>query len=294
MAAIITEKFRQHNADQFFESFSEASKSTYYLFVGKATAFTSGTTGGSDSSPPTPSDGPADTEFYAWDSMIAAKNIPSSDITYAIPRRNWSNGTVYDMYDDNISSSNTTTSGASNLYDSSFYFMTSDFRVYKVLDNNDGAAYSGAEPTSESTSPFALGGYVLKYMYQITSSEAAKFLTSDFIPVSNDSTVSAAATDGKIESLKVTAGSGYTNGTYYAAVYGDGTNAGTSSGAIVRITVSGGTIQSFGLTAGSDTTIHAGGAGYTFGTVNLGAGFTFSDSDLSSASNMGGSGGAVE
>jgi len=294
MAAIITEKFRQHNADQFFESFSEASASTYYLFVGKATAFTSGTTGGSDSSPPTPSDGPADTEFYAWDSMIAAKNIPSSDITYAIPRRNWSNGTVYDMYDDNISSSNTTTSGASNIYDSSFYFMTSDYRVYKVLDNNDGAAYSGAEPTSTSTSPFALGGYVLKYMYAITTSEAAKFLTSDFIPVSNDSTVSAAATDGKIESLKITAGSGYTNGTYYAAVYGDGTSAGTSSGAIIRITVSGGTIQSFGLTAGSDTTIHAGGAGYTFGTVNLGAGFTFSDSGLSSASNMGGSGGAIE
>ena len=294
MAAIITEKFRQHNADQFFESFSEASASTYYLFVGKATAFTSGTTGGSDSSPPTPSDGPADTEFYAWDSMIAAKNIPSSDITYAIPRRNWSNGTVYDMYEENISSSNTTTSAASNIYDSSFYFMTSDYRVYKVLDNNDGAAYSGAEPTSTSTSPFALGGYILKYMYQVTSSEAAKFLTSDFIPVSNDSTVSAAATDGKIESLKITAGSGYTNGTYYAAVYGDGTSAGTSSGAIVRITVSGGTIQSFGLTAGSDTTIHAGGAGYTFGTVNLGAGFTFSDSGLSSASNMGGSGGAIE
>ena len=294
MAAIITEKFRQHNADQFFESFSEDSKSTYYLFVGKATAFTSGTTGGSDSSPPTPSDSPTDTEFYAWDSMIAAKNIPSSDITYAIPRRNWVNGTVYDMYDDNISSSNTTTSGASNLYDSSFYFMTSDFRVYKVLDNNDGTAYSGAEPTSESTSPFALGGYVLKYMYQVTSSEAAKFLTSDFIPVSNDSTVSAAATDGKIESLKITAGSGYTNGTYFAAVFGDGTSAGTSSGAIVRITVSGGQIQSFGLTAGSDTTIHAGGAGYTFGTVNLSSGFTFSDSGLSSASNMGGSGGAVE
>ena len=121
MAAIITEKFRQHNADQFFESFSEASKSTYYLFVGKATAFTSSTTGGSDSSPPTPSDGPADTEFYAWDSMLAAKNVTSSDITYAIPRRNWSNGTTYDQYDDNISSSNTTTSGASKLYDSSFF-----------------------------------------------------------------------------------------------------------------------------------------------------------------------------
>ena len=71
---------------------------------------------------------------------------------------------------------------------------------------------------------------------------------------------------------------------------------GTSSGAlIVRITVSGGTIQSFGLTVGSDTTIPlVGGVGYTFGTVNLGgSGFTFSDSGLSGI-NMGGSGGVIE
>jgi hypothetical protein len=163
-----------------------------------------------------------------------------------------------------------------------------------VLDNNGGTAYSGAEPTSTSTSPFELGGYVLKYMYQVTTSEAAKYLTSDFIPVSDDSAVSTAAVDGKIESIKVTAGTGYTNGTYYAAIYGDGTSAGTSSGGIIRITVSGNAIQSFGLTAGTDTTIHAGGAAYTFGTVNLGSGFTFSDSGLSSASNMGGSGGAIE
>ena len=294
MSAIITEKFRQHNADQFVESFTEASNSTYYLFVGKATAYTSATTGGSDSTPPAPADAPGDTEFYAWDSMLAAKNVTSSDVSYAVPRRNWANGDTYDMYDDDISSSSTTTSGASNLYDSTFYFMTSDYRVYKVLDNNAGAAYSGAEPTSTSSSPFELGGYVLKYMYAITTSEAAKYLTSDFIPVSNDSTITAAATDGGIESLKITAGSGYTNGTYYAAIYGDGTSAGTSSGGIVRITVSGGTIQSFGLTAGSDTTIHAGGAAYTFGTVNLASGFTFSDTALSSASAIGGSGGEIE
>ena len=294
MAAIITEKFRQHNATQFFESFTEASASTYYLFVGKSTAYTSSTTGGSDSSPPTPSDSPSDTEFYAWDSMLAAKNVTSSDVSFSIPRRNWANGTTYDRYDDTVSSSSTATSGASNLYDSTFYFMTSDYRVYKVLDNNGGTAYSGAEPTSTSSSIFELGGYVLKYMYQITTSEAAKYLTSDFIPVSDDSTISAAAVDGKIESLKITAGSSYTNGTYYAAVYGDGTSAGTSSGAIIRITVSGGTIQSFGLTAGSDTTVHAGGAGYTFGTVNLASGFTFSDAALSSASAIGGSGGVIE
>ena len=43
----------------------------------------------------------------------------------------------------------------------------------------------------------------------------------------------------KIESVKVTGGSGYTNGTYYAPVFGDGTSYITSSGAIIRITVSG-------------------------------------------------------
>jgi len=294
MSAIITEKFRQHNATQFYESFTEASKSSYYLFIGKSTAYTTATTTGSDSSPPTPADAVGETEYYAWDSMLAAKNIASTDVTYALPRRNWANGTIYDMYKHNISSASTSTSGASNIYDSTFYFLTSDNRVYKVLDNNAGAAYSGSEPTSESTSPFALGGYVLKYIYSVTSAEAAKYLTTDYMPVSTDSTVSASATDGKIESLVITAGSGQTNGTYYAAVYGDGTSQGTSSGAIVRITISGGAIASFGLTAGTDTTIHSGGAGYTYGTVNLGSGYTFSDTGLSSASAIGGTGGAIE
>ncbi len=295
MSAIITEKFRQHNADQFFESFSEASASTYYLFIGKATAYTTATTTGSDSSPPTPADAVGETEFYAWDSMLAAKKIASTDISYAIPRRDWSNGTTYDMYRHDISSTTTATSGASNLYDSTFYFITSDYRVYKVLDNNGGTAFSGSEPTSESTSPFASGGYVLKYMYSITASEAAKYLTTDYAPISNDATVTAAATDGKIESLAITAGSGYTDGTYYAAVFGDGSSQGTSSGAVVRITVTSGSIASFGLTAGTDTTIHAGGSGYTYGTVNLGNDFIFSDSTLSTSSTLGsGTGGAVD
>ena len=294
MSAIITEKFRQHNANQFIESFTEASASTYYLFLGKATAFTNSTTGGSDSSPPTPADSVKD-EAFAWDSMLGAKLISSNDIKNAIPRRNWANGTIYDMYEHDISASNTTTSGASNIFDSTFYFITSEYRVYKVLDNNGGTAYSGSEPTSESNSPFALGGYILKYMYKITASDFAKYGTSDFVPVTTDSTVSTAAVGGGIESLIVTGGSGYTDGTYYAAVYGDGTSQGTSSGAIVNITISGGVIADFGLSAGTDTTVNSIGAGYTFGYVNLGSAFTFSDTALTTASSIGsGSGGAIK
>ena len=292
MAAIITEKFRLHNADQFEESFTESANSTYYLFIGKSTPYTSGTSGGSDASPPTPVDGPSD-EFFSWDDMLAAKKVTSSEVQRVIPRRNWVNSTKFDMYRPDYSASVTATSGATNLYDSTFYFMTSDFRVYKVLDNNAGTAYSGTEPTSTSNAPFSLGGYVLQYMYSLTSAQINSFLTADFMPVATDSTVSGAATDGAIDSLIVTGGSGYTNGTYYAAVYGDGTSQGTSSGAIVRITVSSGVIQAFGLTAGTDTTVHAAGSGYTFGTVNLASGYTFSDAALSSASAIGGSGGSI-
>ena len=65
MSAIITEKFRQHNSTQFFESFSEASASAYYLLIGKSTPFTTGTSGGSDTSPSTPVDS-VSREFYNW------------------------------------------------------------------------------------------------------------------------------------------------------------------------------------------------------------------------------------
>ena len=84
MAAIITEKFRLHNATQFYESFAETSKSVYYMLLGKATPFTSATSGGTDASPPTPADD-VTSEFYVWDQTIAGKNIASTDISYAVP-----------------------------------------------------------------------------------------------------------------------------------------------------------------------------------------------------------------
>mgnify|MGYP006097369949 FL=1 len=289
MAAIITEKFRLHNAEQFQESFGEAAPSTYYLFIGKSSPFTTSTSGGNDNAPPTPSDD-ITTEFYKWDSMLAAKLISSSDVSFAIPRRNWANTTTYDMYEHDISSTNTTTSGASNLIDSTFYFMTTDFRVYKVLDNNGGVAYSGIEPTSEVTGPFELGGYTLQYMYKLTTSEVQKFVTSDFIPVSTDSAVTAAAVNGSIDVVRTVAGSGYTDGTYYAAIDGDGTNAGGASGGIIEIKVNGNAIVTQGA---AGTNVYAAGSNYTFTSVDLSSVFT--DTALTTAGNIGsGTGGSVQ
>jgi hypothetical protein len=282
MAAIITEKFRLHNAEQFFESFSEAAATTYYLFIGKSSPFTTSTSGGDDNSPPTPKDD-VTTEFYKWDSMLAAKLISSSDVSYVIPRRNWTNGTVYDMYEHDISSSNTTTSGASNLYDGTFYFMTSEYKVYKVLDNNGGTAYSGSEPTGTDTFPVEIGGYTIQYLYTISTSDIQKFVTSDFMPVSIDSAVESAAVDGAVDIVRVTAGSGYTDGTYYAAIDGDGT------GGVVEILVSGGAISAQGS---SGTNVTTPGSGYTFGNVDLTD--LYDSSALSTPASIGsGVGGAV-
>jgi hypothetical protein len=162
--------------------------------------------------------------------------------------------------------------------------MTSEFKVYKVLDNNAGAAYSGAEPTSTSSTPFELGGYTLQYMYTLSTSQIQKFVTSDFIPVTTNTTVSGDAVDGAVDTVRTTAGSGYTNGTYYSPIDGDGANG------IVLIEVSGGAIVKQG-SAGSN--VFAGGTGYTFGTVDLSN--VYSNTGLSSAANIGsGSGGAVQ
>ena len=297
MAAIITEKFSIHNAEQFVESFSEAAPHVYYTLFGKATPYTAATTGGTDLVPPAPVNDVSN-EYYMWDSATAGKKIKTSDVTHAIIRRDWENNTIYDKYEDNINANNLTTSGKNNLYESTFYFSTTDRRVYKVIDNNNGIAYSGSEPTSESNFLFAQGGYILKYMYTFTTTESTKFLTLDFMPVSTDSTVSAAAVDGKIESLIITEGSNYTNGTYYTAVNGDGVNAGTSSGAIISFVVSGNVIQKFGLISGTDTVVYDGGAGYRYGTVTLTDATVFTDATLTTPVNTGaidnGSGGAIQ
>ena len=142
MAAIITNKFRINNANQFYESFSESSAETYYLFIGRAHAWASDVDAqgntiaeGTDASPPTPNDD-ISSEFHAWDDMLGAKIIASSDVSYCIPRRNWTTGTTYDMYEHNIGSGNTSASGATNLWDSTFGVMNSAYAVYKCIEND--------------------------------------------------------------------------------------------------------------------------------------------------------------
>ena len=279
MAAIITNKFRINNAEQFVESFSETAATTYYLFVGRSHSWATDTDGqgrsineGTDASPPTPNDD-ISSEFYNYDDMLGAKLLTSSDVSHVIPRRNWTTGTTYDMYEHNISSSNAANSGATNLFDSTFFVMNSSFAVYKVIEN-DGATASTVEPTSTSNSIFETSdGYRWKYMYSLTSSETLNFMSTDFIHVSTDSTVSAAAVDGALDTILVVAGgSSFTtsSGSTISAIpiRGDGT------GGIASVTISSGAIAT--------ATVTTAGSGYTFAYIR--------DADIITATNAGGAG----
>jgi len=261
MPAIITNKFRVHNAEQFKESFGEAAD-TYYLGIGRPQAFVDNQAfnDGTDTNPPTPNDD-IGSEFYNYDDMLSAKKIASTDVTIAIPRRNWTTGTVYDYYRHDYGNINTagtaitSDSGASNLFDATFYVMNSTFDVYKCIDNNGGAA-STSEPTgNKSTSVFSTAdSYKWKYMYSLTADEQTNFLSTDFMHVSTEST-DYSTTAGAIENVKITAaGTGGSNATYTGvAIRGDGSS-GTAT-----VTVSGGAVTA--------VTITAAGSGYTFASI---------------------------
>ena len=269
MPAIITDKFRIHNSEQFQEAFSETSGNTMYLGIGRPQAFATSTRGdgrtnneGTDVAPLTPADN-LNAQHFPFDDLMAAKKISASDVTFAVPRRNWTTGTTYDIYrhDYGEYATGTTTAitangGASTLHDSAFYVLTTDRNVYKCLDN-DGNTASTVEPTGTSTTVLTTAdGYKWKYMYTLTASQQANFLSTDFMAVATDSTVSSAAVDGAIDIIKIkSAGSGGTDGTHTGiAIRGDGT------GGVCSVTVAGGVVTA--------VTVTTAGTGYTFGTVS--------------------------
>lgn len=251
MPSLVTSKFKIFNAEQFKESFDEAANTITYFFVGRNEPFTD------DNDPPTPVNSTANVEFTPWREMIGAKRISASDVTHAVPRHNWTSGVVYDYYDDQ---------DTNLIEDDDFYVITDEYNVYKCLWNNDGAA-STTKPTGTTSTRFTAGdGYIWRYMYTVTTANALKFLTNDYIPVqtlgSDDGTpqwdVQQAAVDGSIEIVRIdNAGSGYFTANTTVTITGDGTGATATAN-----TVS----EPGGL---SDITISNIGSGYTTATITI-------------------------
>lgn len=162
-------------------------------------------------------------EIDIWNSMISMKKLTYADTSLVIPAYYWTANTVYSAYDHTVPSNNL----------GSFYVVTSDYRVYKCLDNHKGAA-SLYEPnyTNTDRAQTFLDGYVWKYMYNLSDKDQLIFaVDTGFIPIhsltvndgSDQWAIQQNAIDGGVESvLVVSSGSNY-SANASISVQGDGT-----------------------------------------------------------------------
>ena len=284
MPAIITDQFRILNAETFVKSFTGigTTANNYYTFLGhpNPTNTLVDNYGTSDwsTNQPDPKDS-FEQEMSYHDSMMFMKKVTSSDVARVIPRRNWTVGTTYDMYKHDIDIDNgALVSNSKTLYNSNYYVINSEFKVYLCVNNGANESKPNGkkslyEPNFVAAAVAQAGtiddGYRWKYLYTLTPSEIIKFTTDSYIPVppnwgaGETALVKDAAVDGKIETAIVTKlGSGYQKTGGLSS--GDITGVpilGNGTGATATVTISGGQVTAI--------TMENGGTGYTKGLINF-------------------------
>lgn len=293
MPSLVADNFRVFAADQFIESLeepydnldnpvndntsaAEKYRSKIYLFVGRSQQWPleryDGQTDITEFDPPGVFDSFNDMN-ETYDDMIAVKRITRNDVSKVIRKREWQKNTIYDMYRNDYTPENLSVNGQSELYDSLFYVMNSNYQVYKCIYNGQSPTYpngveSIVEPTGNTTDIINTGdGYRWKYMYTINISDYIKFVSSDFIPVKSELAVQTAAIDGSIDQILIeNRGSGIPSDVYYVPIIGDGT---TPAIAVV-------TVPSGGANANKIDSIELQqvGSGYTNAKVLLTEGYT--------------------
>lgn len=197
---LVLRSFKLNNIEKFVNSIDNTD--TYYLFAAKHTEYEDEPT----------IEQPLDTESYltnVYRQMIFAKKISNTDVMRVVNKNEWTSNTVYTQYDDNDET----------LYEKQFYTYVNDgdyYHVYKCLYNNNNAA-STVQPNFGAVSADdeyyeTSDGYLWKYMYTVSSTTVAKFSTSEYFPVTSNTSVVNAAVPGAIDVIKVVAaGNNYTN-----------------------------------------------------------------------------------
>jgi hypothetical protein len=281
MAAIVTDQFRILNASNFIDSVVDSSNS-YYVFLGldNPAQVGFGRTTNWDTNIPNPTDNFEYSSHYR-DTSLFGKKITSSNIRRLIRKVTWTSNTSYEMYRHDYNIQNPTpNSNSSRLYDSNYYVINSDFRVYICIDNGSSGTNlkgnkSQDEPTFTDLEPSAAGvsgdGYIWKYLFSVSPSDIIKFDSTEYIVVPNDW---ATSIDSQIVSVRENGDSGDTNPNQIKKVYIQNGGSGYSSGIVdILGDGSGGRVSITVNSSGSitSTQVVAGGYGYTWGIVDLGS-----------------------
>lgn len=286
MSAIVTDKFRILNANNFVDSVINIANS-YYVFVGLPNPSLNGFGRSNNWNPvnsgdldiPDPIDNIQYLNHYR-DTAIFGKKVSSSNIRRIIRRIDWTANVKYEMYRNDYSILNQSPiSNSSRLYDTNYYVMNSDYKIYICIDNGSSGSNikgngSKDEPTFTDLEPSAAGvsgdGYLWKYLFTVSPSDIIKFDSTEYVAVPNDWRSTA---DSQIVSVREN-GDSSVNFNQIKKVYIANGGSGYNTGEVnISGDGSGGKVLIEVDSAGSiiSTTVTAGGSGYTYGIVDLGS-----------------------
>lgn len=221
MANIVAQSFHNSVAETVISEIQNNSARYYYYF------------GNTTPAPPTPETPINSLEYISKtkNNMIMLLQVGASDVSYVIPRINWAPNTRYEKYESSKVGIQT-----------NFYVLSSNFNVYKCIDNGLSGNLSTVEPLNSDIDIIDTGdGYKWKFMYNVPLSLRNKFLSDLYIPVSN-SIKNAFYSSGSIESVVISNnGAGYVQASTSITITGDGAGASmtpvVSSGQIVGVTI---------------------------------------------------------
>lgn len=212
---LITDNLKSHLVNKFVDSFSGTSNNNYYVFAARSNVFSD------EASPPAVTDSVNEIHYNIYDEMLFGKRAEAADVVPMARRINWVSGNTYVQYDHTDTTRST----------KDFYVVSQEgasYYVFKCLDDNNSAVANDQPLFSETSAEDALyqtnDGYIWKYMYSISAANWSKFATTAYIPIIEDTNVTANAIAGTIETIEI-ASSGlnydaYANGTILSAAVG--------------------------------------------------------------------------
>ena len=245
------------------------------------------------------------------DDMIALKRIGADQVRAVVRRFNW-NPTVnpkFDMWRPDYSYARAaqvdpdgagSLTAAESLSNAQYYVVNNNYEVFKCLYNGvSPTAVDGINaslepkrtpgPTGEGTYDSATGifteypdvsnGYIWKYLYTIPTNDVLRFLSTDFMPIVEDATVTALAASqaGAITAVVIRdVGSNLpASEVIYTEIKGDGAN-----GRLRIETDAQGRITDSYLVDNTGARVTVSGSGYTYASVLLKDGYLFENPDL--------------
>jgi hypothetical protein len=273
MAAIVTNNLKKQLLQTIVTDISADSANYYYIGISRSNPW--------DGTDTVPTVGNTEREKRNFRAALQSI-IRTTDASFVAPRYNWSSGSIYSAYNDNQTA-------AANSTTYPYYVLTANQRVYLCLQQGKSDTGTILQSTVDpdtigaSTSASATSdGYIWKYLFTLSGTNASKFLSANYLPVSKvDSAASLtviqqaqkdvqdAATAGSIIGYRVVSGGvGYSSDPTVTIV-GDGTGARaiakrTATNQISKIEIddsaggipfgSGYSYASVSLTGGSPTT----------------------------------------